>query len=138
MKKINTDWRKERYISEIHNPPIPTMGSMAIPPLPKDRMGMRELHHPLKWWDWTETPIWGNGEAADPDPFNDLLPCGKPKPPIERTGSPSKELTLQTWLLRSHFQQSKTHWRKCYEYYVTHQPTVTQLDQDNRFKTHGH
>ena len=65
---------------------------------------------------------------------NDLLPCGQPKPPIERTGSPSKELTLQTWLLRSHFQQSKTHWRKCYEHYVTHQPTVMQLDQDNRFK----
>ena len=76
----------------------------------------------------------GNGEAADPDPFNDLLPCGKPKPPIEGSGSPSKELTLQTWLLRSHFQQSKTHWSKCYEYYVTHQPTVTQLDQDSRFK----
>ena len=43
----------------------------------------------------------GNVEAVDPDPSNDLLPCGKPKPPIERTGSPSKELTLQTWLEKS-------------------------------------
>ena len=76
----------------------------------------------------------GNGETGDMDPTNDLLPCGKPKPPIERTGTQVKELTLQTWLLRSHFQQSKNHWRKCYEYNVTHQPTATQLDQDNRFK----
>ena len=76
----------------------------------------------------------GNGEAVDTDPSNNLLPCGKPKPPIERTGTPTKELTLQTWLLRSHFQQNRTHWQKCYEYYVTHQPTSTQLDQDNRFK----
>ena len=68
------------------------------------------------------------------DPSHDLLPCGKPEPPKERTGTRVKELTLQTWLLRSHFQQSKTHWRKCYEYYITHQPTPTQLDQDNRFK----
>ena len=60
----------------------------------------------------------GNGEAVEVDPSNDLLPCGKPKPPIERTGTRVKELTLQTWLLRSHFQQSKTHWRKCYEYYT--------------------
>ena len=77
-----------------------------------------------------ETPIWGMGT----DPSNDLLPCGKPKPPIERTGTPTKELTLQTWLLRSHFQQNKAHWRKCYEYYVTYQPTATQLDQDYRFR----
>ena len=76
----------------------------------------------------------GSGEAVDTDPSNDLLPCGKPKPPIERIGTPIKELTLQTWLLRSHFQQNKAHWRKCYEYYITYQPTPTQLDQDNRFK----
>ena len=76
----------------------------------------------------------GNGETGDIDPTSDLLPCGKPKPPIERTGTQVKELTLQTWLLRSHFQQSKNHWRKCYEYYVAHQPTSAQLDQDNRFK----
>ena len=76
----------------------------------------------------------GNGEAVEVDLSKDLLPCGKPKPPIERTGTRVKELTLQIWLLRSHFQQSKTHWRKCYEYYITHQPTPTQLDQDNRFK----
>ena len=76
----------------------------------------------------------GNGEAVDTDPSNNLLPCGKPKPPIERTGTPTRELTLQTWLLRSHFQQNRTHWQKCYEYYVTHQPTSTQSDQNNRFK----
>ena len=62
------------------------------------------------------------------------LPCGKPKPPIERAGAPVKDLTLTTWLLRSHFQQVKEHWRQCHEYYMTHQPTPTQLDYDNRFK----
>ena len=58
----------------------------------------------------------------------------KPKPPIERAGAPVKDLTLTTWLLRSHFQQVKEHWRQCHEYYVTHQPTPAQLDYDNRFK----
>ena len=76
----------------------------------------------------------GNGESADPDPSNEFLPCGKPKPPIERTGTQIKDLTLHTWLLRSHFQQSKNHWRKCHEYYLAYQPTSAQLDQDNRFK----
>ena len=36
------------------------------------------------------------------------LPCGKPKPPIERAGAPVKDLTLTTWLLRSHFQGLST------------------------------
>ena len=49
-------------------------------------------------------------------------------------GGQIRELTLQAWLLRSHFQQSKIHWRKCYEYYLAHRPTSAQLDQDNRFK----
>ena len=64
----------------------------------------------------------------------DRLPCGKPKPPIERAGAPVKDLTLTTWLLRSHFQQVKEHWRQCHVYYMAHQPTPAQLDYDNRFK----
>ena len=55
------------------------------------------------------------------------LPCGKPKPRIERAGAPVKDLTLTTWLLRSHFQQVKEHWRQCHEHYVTHPPTPAQL-----------
>ena len=74
-----------------------------------------------------------NGETMEPDQV-DRLPCGKPKPPIERAGVPVKDLTLTTWLLRSHFQQVKEHWRQCHEYYITHQPTAAQLDHDNRFK----
>ena len=133
-KKTNIGWRMGRYISGIHNPPIPTVGSMEIPSLPKGRMGMEELLQILRGTGLDGNSHLGNGEAVEVDPSNDLLPCGKPKPPIERTGTQVKELTLQTWLLRSHFQQSKTHWRKCYEYYIAHQPTPTQLDQDNRFK----
>ena len=74
-----------------------------------------------------------NGEAMEANQ-TDRLPCGKPKPPIERAGVPVKDLTLTTWLLRSHFQQVKEHWRQCHEYYITHQPTAAQLDHDNRFK----
>ena len=76
----------------------------------------------------------GNGGAVESDAATTPLPCGKPRPPIERTGTPTKELTLQTWLLRSHFQQNRIHWRQCHEYYVTHEPTVAQLDQEHRFK----
>ena len=74
-----------------------------------------------------------NGEAMEANQ-TDRLPCGKPKPPIERAGVPVKDLTLTTWLLRSDFQQVKEHWRQCHEYYVTHQPTAAQLDCNNRFK----
>ena len=74
-----------------------------------------------------------NGGAMDADQI-DRLPCGKPKPPIERAGAPVRDLTLTTWLLRSHFQQVKEHWRQCHEYYIAHQPTAAQLDHDNRFK----
>ena len=49
-------------------------------------------------------PHLGNGESMESDQ-TDRLPCGKPKPPIERAGVPVKDLTLTTWLLRSHFQQ---------------------------------
>ena len=84
-----------------------------------------------------------DGQGGDPNLENgevnetnqtERLPCGKPKPPIERTGAPMKDLTLTTWLLRSHFQQVEEHWRQCHEYYMTHQPTPAQLDYDNRFK----
>ena len=75
----------------------------------------------------------GNG-AVESDTSASLLPCGKPRPPIERVGTPAKELTLQTWLLRSHFQQNKVHWKQCHEYYVTHEPTAAELDQEHRFK----
>ena len=78
--------------------------------------------------------IWGSGEAASKLIRLERLPCGKPKPPIERAGVPVKDLTLTTWLLRSHFQQVKEHWRQCLEYYTAHQPTPAQLDYDNRFK----
>ena len=74
-----------------------------------------------------------NGAAVEVN-HNDRLPCGKPKPPIERAGAPVRDLTLTTWLLRSQFQQVKEHWRQCYEYYLIHQPTPAQLDYDNRFK----
>ena len=60
----------------------------------------------------------GNGGVVDPDATTTPLPCGKPRPPIERVGTPIKELTLQTWLLRSHFQQNKIHWKQCHEYYT--------------------
>ena len=78
-------------------------------------------------------PQLGNGEENETNQ-PERLPCGKPKPPIERAGAPVKDLTLTTWLLRSHFQQVKEHWRQCHEYYMTHQPTPVQLDYDNRFK----
>ena len=68
MRKINTDWKKGRYISVIHNPPIPTMGNMEIPPLAKDRMGMGELLHTLKRPDWMEIPILGMGKLWIPIP----------------------------------------------------------------------
>ena len=74
-----------------------------------------------------------NGEVNETNQ-TERLPCGKPKPPVERAGAPVKDLTLTTWLLRSHFQQVKEHWRQCHEYYMTHQPTPAQLDYDNRFK----
>ena len=74
-----------------------------------------------------------NGAAGEAS-HSDRLPCGKPKPPIERAGAPVRDLTLTTWLLRSQFQQVKEHWRQCYEYYRIHQPTPAQLDYDNRFK----
>ena len=45
-----------------------------------------------------------------------------------------KDLTLTTWLLRSHFQQVKEDWRQCHEYYTARQPIAAQLDYDNRFK----
>ena len=76
----------------------------------------------------------GNGGAVESDTTASPLPCGKPRPPIERVGTPAKELTLQTWLLRSHFQQNKVHWKQCHEYYGTHEPTVAELDQEHRFK----
>ena len=38
---------------------------------------------------------------------NDRLPCGKPKPPVERAEVPVGDLTLTTWLLRSQFQQAR-------------------------------
>ena len=79
-----------------------------------------------------ETPV-GSGEGNEDNQL-ERLPCGKPKPPVERAGAPVKDLTLTTWLLRSHFQQIKEHWRQCYEYYMTHHPTSAQLDYDNRFK----
>ena len=78
-------------------------------------------------------PHLGNGEAVEATQA-ERLPCGKPKPPIERAGATVKDLTLTTWLLRSQFQQVKEHWRQCHEYYLTHQPTPAQLDYDNRFK----
>ena len=80
-----------------------------------------------------EEPHLENGEGNETNQA-ERLPCGKPKPPIERAGAPVKDLTLTTWLLRSHFQQVKEHWRQCHEYYMTHQPTPAQLDYDNRFK----
>ena len=76
----------------------------------------------------------GQGREGNEDDQLEQLPCGKPKPPVERTGAPVKDLTLTTWLLRSHFQQVKEHWRQRYEYYMTHHPTAAQLDYDNRFK----
>ena len=79
-----------------------------------------------------EEPALGNG--ANENNQLERLPCGKPKPPVERAGAPVKDLTLTTWLLRSHFQQVKEHWRQCHEYYMTYQPTSSQLDYDNRFK----
>ena len=51
----------------------------------------------------------GNGGVMESYAATTPLPCGKPRPPIERTGTLVKELTLQTWLLRSHFQQCKIH-----------------------------
>ena len=78
-------------------------------------------------------PHLGNGEAVEANQA-ERLPCGKPKPPIERAGATVKDLTLTTWLLRSQFQQVKEHWRQCHEYYLAYQPTPAQLDYDNRFK----
>ena len=78
-------------------------------------------------------PHYENGATMEVNQ-NDRLPCGKPKPPIERAGAPVRDLTLTTWLLRSQFQQVKEHWRQCHEYYLTYQPTPAQLDYDNRFK----
>ena len=63
-----------------------------------------------------------------------LFKVGKPRPPTERIGTPVKALTLQSWLLRSHFQQNKNHWKQCYEYYVAYEPTVAELDQEHRYK----
>ena len=74
-----------------------------------------------------------NGAVVEVSP-SDRLPCGKPKPPVERAGAPVRDLTLTTWQLRSQFQQVKEHWRQCYEYYRIHQPTPAQLDYDNRLK----
>ena len=67
-------------------------------------------------------PHYENGATMEVNQ-NDRLPCGKPKPPIERAGVPMRDLTLTTWLLRSQFQQVKEHWRQCHEYYLAHQPT---------------
>ena len=47
----------------------------------------------------------GNGGAVESEAATTPLSCGKPRPPTERTGTPTKQLTLQTWLLRSHFQK---------------------------------
>ena len=78
-------------------------------------------------------PHYENGATMEVN-HNDRLPCGKPKPPIERAGAVVRDLTLTTWLLRSQFQQVKEHWRQSHEYYLIHQPTPAQLDCDNRFK----
>ena len=78
-------------------------------------------------------PHYENGATMEVN-HNDRLPCGKPKPLIERAGVPVRDLTLTTWLLRSQFQQVKEHWRQCHEYFLIYQPTPAQLDYDNRFK----
>ena len=92
-----------------------------------------ELQDLLNWMEWVEILTWEMGKLLKLVRLN-VLPCGKPKPPIERAGVPVKDLTLTTWLLRSQFQQVKEHWRQCHEYYLAYQPTPTQLDYDNRFK----
>ena len=40
----------------------------------------------------------GNGGGLESDTATTPLPCGKPRPPTERIGTPVKELTLQSWL----------------------------------------
>ena len=131
--QTNIDPNQWTYICTIHNNPMPTMENKKIPVIPMEGMGTWEPQGTLKDLDWMKIPILGMGSEAS----NNLLPCKKPKPPIERTGTPNKELTLQTWLLRSHFQQNKIHWKQCHEYYVTYEPTVAQLDQEHRFKPAG-
>ena len=98
-----------------------------------DRMGMVELLDTSKMAGMEGNSHCQNGAVGEAS-HSDRLPCGKPKPPIERAGAPVRDFDLTTWLLRSQFQQVKEHWRQCYEYYRIHQPTPAQLDYDNRFK----
>ena len=136
----------ERYIFIILLTPILTMRDMETPPILILRMMDLEISpgpHSQNGNEGAPGLIELDGTGGEPHletgevmgtNQTERLPCGKPKPPIERAGAIVKDLTLTTWLLRSQFQQVKEHWRQCHEYYLAHQPTPAQLDYDNRFK----
>ena len=80
---------------------------------------------------------WQNGKPPgleEPQP-NNALPCGKPRPPIERTEAIKEQQAFQSWILRSHFHQGRKRWTDCHSYYQANQPTVAELDGDIKVKS---
>ena len=112
-----------RYISTILSnliltippTPIPTMRDTEIPPTPILTMRDKEI---------SQTPMGRMGMEEIQDLLNWTDKVRNPSWRMER----SMRITNL-----SHFPVENRN-LQCYEYYMIHQPTSTQLDYDNRFK----
>ena len=70
---------------------------------------------------------------------NDLLTCGKPKPPHDFDQETLvDESPLQQWLLDGSSRRSHQHWKQIYQYYRRHEPTPSELNgRDVVLKQHN-